>query len=278
MASIGFLTPYKHLPAFKAYVEKHFKCINLSKIKKEDIKIFKGIDYLFAAPNYLNYFIEDKDIKGTNIKGIISPSTGINHIKTTTVKTYDIKNDKVLKTITSTAEHNLYLMLAITRRVKPINELSKCTLGILGYGRLGHILYDITKPIFKNVYISDIEHTDKEFFENTDFLSINIDYNTDNINFVDKNYIDKFAKNIFIINTARGEVVNEDDILDEVHSGKVLGYATDVWKEEYSSKATNLKITADPRILKTSHIGGTTLQAQEAAYKHVITKIDEKLR
>ena len=68
------------------------------------------------------------------------------------------------------------------------------------------------------------------------------------------------------------------EIFWEANSGKVLGYATDVWKEEYSSKATNLKVTADPRIIKTSHIGGTALQAQEAAYKHVIKKIDEKLR
>ena len=278
MASIGFLTPYKHLPKFKAYVEKNFKCINLLMIKKEDIKIFKGIDYIFAAPNYLNYSIEDKDIESTNIKGIISPSTGINHIKTKTVNVYDIKNDEILKTITSTAEHNLYLMLAITRQVKPINQLSKCNLGILGYGRLGKILHDITKPIFKNIYTSDINHTDEEFFKKTDFLSINIDYKKDNIDFINKNYIDKFSKNIFIVNTARGEVVNENDILDKVYSGKVLGYATDVWKEEYSSKATNLKVTADPRIIKTSHIGGTALQAQEAAYKHVIKKIDEKLR
>ena len=40
MASIGFLTPYKHLPDFKDYVESNFKCLNLSKIKKEECSKF----------------------------------------------------------------------------------------------------------------------------------------------------------------------------------------------------------------------------------------------
>ena len=51
-----------------------------------------------------------------------------------------------------------------------------------------------------------------------------------------------------------------------------------VLKEEHSDKATNLKICNDPRIIKTSHIGGTAIQAQEVAYKHVISKLDEKIR
>ena len=175
MASIGFLTPYKHLPDFKDYVESNFKCLNLSKIKKEEIKMFKGIDYLFGAPNYLRYVIEDSDIEGTNIKGIISPSTGLNHIKAKSVPTFSIKNDKILDTITSTAEHNLFLILAITRQVGKIQELSKMTLGILGYGRLGKLIYNICKNIFKDVLISDLDHTDEDFFKDTDVLSINID-------------------------------------------------------------------------------------------------------
>ena len=278
MASIGFLTPYKHLPKFKEYVESNFKCINLNKINKKDIRIFKGIDYLFAAPNYLDFILENKDIKGTNIKGIITPSTGTNHINIESVPLYSIKNDTVLETITSTAEHNLYLMLAITRQVDSIQELSKMTLGILGYGRLGKLIYKICKNIFKKVLVSDIDHTDKNFFKDTDFLSINIDLRDKNLDFVDKKYIDKFDKNIFIINTARGEVINENDVLDYIYSGKILGYATDVLKEEHTNIATNLKVTNHPRIIKTSHIGGTAIQAQEVAYKHVMSKLNEEER
>ena len=63
-----------------------------------------------------------------------------------------IKNDKILDTITSTAEHNIFLILAITRQVGKIQELSKMTLGILGYGRLGKLIYNICKKVRHSRY------------------------------------------------------------------------------------------------------------------------------
>lgn len=271
--TIGFLTPYKHLPYFKSYAEKNCKAINMTIVKKNELKYFKGVDYLFAAPNYLKYIIEEDDIKDLNLKGIISPSTGTNHINVKSIPIIDIYKDPILNLITSTAEHNLYLMLAILRKTKNIRELSELNLGILGYGRLGKILHNITKNIFKKISISDKDYMHENFFEDTDILSININLNKSNIDFIDKDYINKFKKNLFIINTARGEVVNEDDILDLITQGKVLGYATDVIKEEHSSKATNLRITSDYRILITPHIGGTAIEAQEKAYKKALSKI-----
>jgi D-3-phosphoglycerate dehydrogenase len=275
MATIGFLTPYKHLPNFCKSIKGRFKDLNLRDIKRNDIKIFQGIDYLFAAPNYLNYILEEEDIEGMNLKGIISPSTGINHINITSKPVYSIKNDSILEEITSTAEHNLFLILSLVRNSNKIEELSTKTLGILGYGRLGKMLYSICENIFKDIKISDDSYTDDDFFEKTDILSININLEDRNIDYINKEYINKFKKNILIVNTARGEVVNEDDILDTITEGKVLGYGTDVIKEEHTPKATNLKITSDPRIIRTPHVGGTAISAQEKAYSRVIEKIDK---
>jgi lactate dehydrogenase-like 2-hydroxyacid dehydrogenase len=306
--SIGFLTPFKHLPEFTKYAFSKCKIIDITSIKKEEINYFKGIDFLFAAPNYLNYSIEEHHIKDTNLKGILSPSTGINHINVKSIPVISIKKDKVLESITSTAEHNLYLMLSILRQTNNIQELSELNLGILGYGRLGKILHNICKPIFKKISICDIDYMHENFFEDTDILSINIDLTEKNIkgvkfgkdvkdqngNIIDfkvssyttlfetpakikanmaNGNIDKFNKKLFIVNTARGEVVNEDELLDQIYEGKVLGYATDVIKEEYSGKATNIKITSDYRIIRTPHIGGTALQAQEKAYKRTLEKL-----
>ena len=275
MATIGFLTPYKHLPNFCKSIKGRFKDLNLRDIKRNDIKIFQGIDYLFAAPNYLNYILEEEDIEGMNLKGIISPSTGINHINITSKPVYSIRNDSILEEITSTAEHNLFLILSLVRNSNKIEELSTKTLGILGYGRLGKMLYSICENIFKDIKISDDSYTDDDFFEKTDILSININLEDRNIDYINKEYINKFKKNILIVNTARGEVVNEDDILDTITEGKVLGYGTDVIKEEHTPKATNLKITSDPRIIRTPHVGGTAISAQEKAYSRVIEKIDK---
>ena len=266
---IGFLTPYKHLPKFKDYVEKKYTCIEV-KSKKD---ITKDIVYLFVAPNYLKYKITEDYIKGMNLRGIISPSTGTNHIEVDSVPVISIKDDKILNEITSTAEHNLFLCLSIMRQIGTIEELSTKTLGILGYGRLGKMINLIGLNIFKDIKVFDDNYIDEDFFKKTDFLSINITLEDRNINFVNKRFIDKFKKNIYIINTARGEVVDEEEVIELINKGKVLGYATDVIKEEHSSKATILKLISDPRILTTPHIGGTAIQAQEKAYKRAINKI-----
>ena len=88
------------------------------------------------------------------------------------------------------------------------------------YNKFYKLIYKICKNIFKKVLVSDIDHTDKNFFKDTDFLSINIDLRDKNLDFVDKKYINKFDKNIFIINTARGEVINENDVWNSLNTSK----------------------------------------------------------
>ena len=100
MKTIGFLTPYQHLPEFADYVKSKFKCISMVGLPKDKLNIFKSVNYLFAAPNYLKYVIDEKDIEGTGIKGIITPSTGDNHINVT-IPVISIKNDSILKEIYS---------------------------------------------------------------------------------------------------------------------------------------------------------------------------------
>jgi len=273
MKSIGFLTPYKHLPEFTNFVSKQFKCISMVNQPKKNLNIYKSVDYLFAAPNYLPYVIEDDDIDESSIKAIVTPSTGDNHINVS-IPVITIKNDSILKEIYSTAEHNLYLCLALPRQIGEIVELKEKTLGIIGYGRLGKILEKIAKPLFKQVVRADTDFIDDNFFNDTDFLSINIDYRKENIDYINKEYVGKFRKNIYIVNTSRGEVVNEVDIIKLIHDNKVIGYATDVIKEEHSPKYTVLKDNNDIRFLRTSHVGGTAIEAQEKAYKRVIEKLN----
>lgn len=263
---IGFLTKYKHLPLFTKFVEENFECIDLSK------KITQ-VDYIFSAPNYNLCTVTDKLVEETKCIGVITPSTGTNHIQTRLVPTYSIKNDKILEEITSTAEHNLYLILRLLRTSHPIHQASDLTLGILGYGRLGKILHNISAKIFKDIKIKDIDYQDDDFFEETDILSINVDYTDSNKEFINKKYINQFKKDLFIVNTSRGELVNENDILELVYDRKIIGYGTDVIQHEFSPLPTPFKIYSDSRIIITPHVGGTAIEAQEKAYKHVITKI-----
>lgn len=267
METIGFYTPYKHLPKFKEFVESKFICRELTGPVPGDV------DYLFCAPNYARFTITDKHIEGTGVKAILTPSTGTNHINVTTVPVYDIFRSKILKEIYSTAEHNLYLCLQIVRQVPPILELRDLTLGIMGYGRLGKMLKRIAKPLFKEVLTMDIDKVDEGFYDRVDMLSININLTPENENIINGDFIDKFKKDIYIVNTARGEVVEELELVRQINSGKVKGYATDVVKEEHTASRSFLTIIDHPKIFITPHVGGTALSAQEKAYREILNNI-----
>jgi len=263
---IGFKTPYKHLPAFTKYVENLFECIDISNELQE-------VDYIFSAPNYRKCVVDDSIVNITKAKTIITPSTGTNHILVSNTPVVSIKRDPILQDITSTAEHNLYLTLQLIRNIEPIRQTSDLTLGILGYGRLGKMLKKRTSKLYRNVKVKDKTFEDNGFFADVDVLSINVDLNETSESLVDRAFVNKFKKNLFIINTSRGEVVNEEDIIDMLYSNKVLGYATDVIREEHTPVYTELKSENHKNLFITPHTGGTAIDAQEKAYKRVIEKI-----
>jgi lactate dehydrogenase-like 2-hydroxyacid dehydrogenase len=268
--TIGFLTPYKHLPDFAEYVEKEYRCVNL-------LTDPQHVDFIFSAPNYDNCVIGDTEVLKFTPTAILSPSTGTNHITTNLVPVVDIKNDTVLEYIPSTAEHNLYLILSLVRTASPIQQLGDLTLGILGYGRLGKMLHSKCANLFKSVEYKDINEQSPNFYTDTDILSLNIDLTDNNIDFIDSKFLSKFNKDLFIVNTSRGEIINEEELIIEIKNNKVLGYATDVIKEENSNTNTALKeYSKTSNIIITPHIGGTAIGAQELAYKRTVIKSQER--
>ena len=81
-------------------------------------------------------------------------------------------------------------------------------------------------------------------------------------------------KDSYIINTSRGEIVNEKDIIESLESGHLKGYATDVVDDEFGNIKNSKLIqrSKDLNIIVTPHIGGMTIEAQEIAYNGVIDK------
>jgi phosphoglycerate dehydrogenase-like enzyme len=88
---------------------------------------------------------------------------------------------------------------------------------------------------------------------------------------IDKKFINNFKNDIYLVNTSRGEVVNEQHIKDLLLSGKIKGYATDVLQTEYNQKESQFKGLNN--VIVTPHIAGVTIDAQEKAYRRVMEKI-----
>lgn len=273
MKNILFITPINHLRSFYSEVFKRFKFLELMNPTYEDVKThIRNFDILFCAPNYQKFIVDEELIKDSNIECIVSPSTGLNHIDVDSVPIISIKNDKILESIWSTAEHTLYLILSIVRHTTPSIELQDKTLGIIGDGRLGKMVEYLCQNIFKKVIVVDKDYGDKEklFFE-SDIVSLHVDLNPSTYQMINKKYMQQFRKSIYLVNTSRGELVNEEDINELLLKDRISGYATDVLQTEYVEEKSILE--SNHKVLITPHIAGTSIEAQEKAYNRVLEKI-----
>ncbi len=162
-------------------------------------------------------------------------------------------------------------------------EIAGKTLGIIGYGRIGQALgrraqalgmkvvaYDIFKiPELENENMRYAEMD--ELFEVSDFISLHTP-SIDGRPLINAETIAKMKNGVVIINTSRGNNVDEQALLDALNSGKVFGAGLDVFAEE---PAKNVELYSHPHVSCTPHIGASTSEAQKrigAEIVDIITK------
>ena len=160
-------------------------------------------------------------------------------------------------------------------------ELEGKTLGVIGFGGIGQEVVKIgismgmkVKVLTRNPKTEtisleffdgqkvnfDITSTNNmdEFLKDLDFLSLNTPKTSEYI--IDTPQFEKMKDGIYIVNTARGGVINEVTLLDFIESGKVAGAALDVFENEPNPELT---ILMNPALSLTPHLGGNTLDSQE---------------
>ena len=270
---ILFITPIQHLRNFYGYVLQNHTIVEMANPTYDDVKIqLPNWDILFCAPNHQTFVIDEELIKDTDIKCILTPSTGVNHIDVESIPTISLKGDKILDDVWSTAEHTLYLILSIVRGK---HELHDKTLGIIGYGRLGKMVEKLCKPLFKKIITIDKKSKISElseFYKDSDVVSIHMDLNPTTENLIGNDFLSFFSKSIYLINTARGEIVNEHDIKHLLSVGRIKGYATDVLQSEYTKEKSIFDGVEN--VIVTPHIAGTSPEAQEKTYNRVLEKYE----
>ena len=270
---ILFITPIQHLRNFYGYVLQNHTIVEMANPTYDDVKIqLPNWDILFCAPNHQTFVIDEELIKDTDIKCILTPSTGVNHIDVESIPTISLKGDKILDDVWSTAEHTLYLILSIVRGK---HELHDKTLCIIVYGRLGKMVEKLCKPLFKKIITIDKKSKISElseFYKDSDVVSIHMDLNPNTENLITNDFLSFFSKSIYLINTARGEIVNEHDIKHLLSVGRIKGYATDVLQSEYTKEKSIFDGVEN--VITTPHIAGTSIEAQEKTYKRVLEKYE----
>lgn len=251
---------------------------------KEEIKKFDAL--VIRSATKVTSEILDSASQG-NLKLIIRAGVGIDNIDIISAN----KNGITVKNTPnassdSVAELALAHMFSVARFLGTSNytmrngewnkkkyngiELSGKTLGIIGMGRIGQALAKKASALGMSVIYNDIFGKQgqlpydflpmEELLKKSDFVSLHVPYDKEKGSIIGSKEIALMKDGAYIINCARGKVVDEQALLVALDNGKLSGAGIDVFAEEPTK---NEKLINHPMVSITPHIGAATKEAQD---------------
>src|SRR5215470_2939231 len=201
---------------------------------------------------------------------------------------------------TTAAEHALCLLLSMARYIPQATasmkggrwdkkkfqgvEITDKTLGLVGLGNIGRIVCDRARGLKMNVVAYDPfigkEAAERlgaelvtldELFARADFITIHTPLTPETRNLVDADALAKMKAGVYLVNAARGGIVDEDALLAALDQGKVAGAALDVFVKEPPEPGARL--VGHERVVCTPHLGASTEEAQEKVAVEVAEQI-----
>ena len=244
--------------------------------------------------------------RATQCKIIARVGVGLDNIDVDAAKA---KNIRVINAVegamNAVAELVLGLMLSMAREIPRADreirngkwlkkelmgiELSGKYLGIVGLGNIGKRLAKLARGLNMNIIGFDVMPIADDFsrdvglikadidtlLSSADFISFHVPLTDATHHLVNAKRISTMKKTAYIINTSRGEIIDEDALYDALKEGRIAGAALDVFEKE---PAVGNKLTTLPNIVCTPHIGAQTKEAQTLAANVIGEKIIMILR
>ena len=231
-----------------------------------------------------------------SLKHIAILGTAIDNINT---EWKDINNLLITSTpdthVESVAEHTLALMLSLGKRIPQMDQrvrngewprsnimlLRGKTLGIIGTGRVGETLKDIAEGIGMKVSTYSIQDTDQysksfeEILKSSDILSLHARLNQNTKHLIGSVELSLMKPTAFLINTARGSLINEKDLVTALENSTISGAALDVFEEEPIS---NSKLTRLSNVILSPHIAGSTEESLSITLNQVIDSVIDNIK
>lgn len=171
------------------------------------------------------------------------------------------------------------------KTAKGSREVRGKKLGIIGYGNIGKQLSILAESVGMYVYYYDIEDqlalgnatkmdTLEELLNIADVVTLHIDDNAANKNFIGAKEIAQMKDGAHLVNLSRGFVVDINALADGLKSGKIAGAAVDVYPEEPAQNGEfETVLKGLPNVILTPHVGGSTEEAQKDIADFVPNKI-----
>jgi D-3-phosphoglycerate dehydrogenase len=313
---IAVITPVKHLDGVLDLLKTKGEVFLLEEGTKHEVRellLKETIDIILCNPNQQTYKIDGNLLQGTNVKLINTCSTGMNHIdveycNNNNINIFSLTKDyDLIKQLPSTSELAFGLMLSLLRHIPQSKQhvseykwdytkfvgrqVKDLTIGIVGFGRLGKIMYNYCESFGANVKVYDpykqSEFNDyfmlntncttlKKLVESCDVITLHVHVTPETKYMINKEILGYSKKSPYIINTSRGEIVQEQDIVTALQQGTISGYGTDVVENEFDdlSKSPIIKaMNEGENIIVTPHTGGMTIEGQTKAYMWAIDKL-----
>ncbi len=236
-----------------------------------------------------------------NLKLIIRGGVGIDNIDVEYAKSkgVEVKNTPAASSI-SVAELTLGHMLSLIRHIprgtqglkenkwekKKLKgtELYQKTLGIIGIGRIGRevakraICFGMNVIVY-DPYIKEVEGLDVKFvpfeklIKTADFITLHTPHTDETHHLLSDKEFEEMKEGVYIVNCARGGIVDEDALYRALTSGKVAGAALDVFEKE---PPENNRLLSLENFDCTPHLGASTKEAQDRIGEEIIKIISKK--
>lgn len=285
--------------------------LDISSSKEEIIKIIKDYDGLILRSR----FKIDKDFidNASNLKFIARVGSGLENIDCNYAKS---KNIEVISSpegnSNAVGEHAMGLLLSLLNNINTSSnqvkeglwfreknrgfEIEGKTVAILGMGNTGKSFAKKISSFNCKVFFYDIDEKIKSkyakkssldfLYKNADIVSLHLPHTINNIDLFNKEFIQKFDKPFWLINTSRGKIVNTADLVDALNEKKILGAGLDVIDIE-SSSFNNIEKELNPyfnelinlkNVIITPHIAGWTFESNVKLSQIIIDKIKSLLK
>ncbi len=267
---------------------------------EEQIKGFDGI-IIRSATKVTKAVLEAAD----QLKVVVRAGVGLDNVDQEAAKEHGVlvKNTPEAPTA-SVAEMVFSLMFSLARNVTQADssmkderwekkklkgtELWEKTIGIVGFGRIGQELARKAKAFEMNVLAYDVLDIDdavkkigaqrvdlKDLITQSDYISLHVPFLPQTKNMFSAAEFEQMKETAFLINTARGGVVDEKALLTALNEGKIAGAALDVFENE---PPVDWSVVKHPKLVATPHLASSTKEAQIRVGKLTAEKIIETLK
>ncbi len=300
------ITPVKHIPGVCEILESIGE-VTYWDDPRPCHKMLYDYDAVFTNPNKSKIYLDASTWGSplTRLKVIATASTGTDHIDQEAACRFSIKVLSLAKEydtinrISSTAEHAFALMMCGLRHIPAAAQSVKCgewnyepfigrqldhlEVGIIGYGRLGGKFARYCRAFGVGcIRVYDgpgdsIEYS-TDLLTKSDVISLHVHLTDETRHMVNEEFLGQVKDDVVIVNTSRGDIVDEEAMVQFLHAHPKAFYATDVTSDE--AGGTSLLIRGwplPPNLLITPHIGGMTREGQQIAYTRMAEMLKEEL-